>query len=228
MNPQPVSGDDPRGSARLGQEVYGELKELLLTAAVAPGERLYESGVAERFGASRTPVREALMQLQKERLLEREGRAYVVRRITHDDLMALYEARECLECRMVAMAARRRTDGDVDVLRGLVARMDGLMAQGEVGAFNSVDLAFHLEIARMSGNAVMMEMLASLHDRIRMVRSALIRGAEGMALANADHRRILSAIERGTPEIAAAEMREHLGTANLAKALADGPFAAQR
>ncbi|WP_233838916.1 GntR family transcriptional regulator [Paraburkholderia sp. ZP32-5] len=205
---------------RRSEGVFEQLKQSLLSARIKPGERLYESGIAEQFGASRTPVREALMRLQEERLLERDGRAYVVRQMSYDDLLQLYEARECLECQTCIKAIAYLQQEDIERLQERIDHMAKMIRRRNVDEFNRLDSEFHLDIARISRNQVLYEMLTGVHERVTMIRNLFARNLPRLISANEEHQRILDAMARRNPEIAVAEMRAHLVTTHLASAFA--------
>src|SRR5215207_10462506 len=93
------------------------LEEAILEGDLKPGERLRAEALAQRFGTSRTPIREALLQLEAQGLVDVEpNRGAVVRAFDRDDLLDLYELRALLEPKAAALAAGRITDADIDRL----------------------------------------------------------------------------------------------------------------
>ncbi|WP_250511494.1 GntR family transcriptional regulator [Caballeronia sp. GACF4] len=202
---------------RRSEQVYAELKDQLLQAGIRPGERLYESSVAERFNASRTPVREALMQLEKEKLIERDGRAYVVRKMTEDDLTQLYEARLCIETQTIRSAIDKITPDDIDELKRHIELMWKAIETADVERFNKIDSQFHLHIAALSGNRVLYGMLVGVHEQVMMIRNIAVREILNLTSANEEHARIVDAIARKNVEAAVAELKAHLVLTNVVK-----------
>src|SRR3954451_24027232 len=109
--------------------VRDELQHAILEGVLQPGERLRAEALAQRFGTSRTPVREALLQLEAQGLVEVEpNRGAVVRAFDRADLLDLYAVRALLEPAAAAMAARRIAAQDIDRLR---ANCDAAAAAGD-------------------------------------------------------------------------------------------------
>ena len=92
-----------------------------------PGDRLVESDLAERFGVSRTPIREALQRLQTQSLLARDGRSLIVATLNHNQMTELYAVRAELEALAARLAARHATSEEVRVLRDMVIEDRGLI-----------------------------------------------------------------------------------------------------
>src|SRR6476661_9145774 len=105
------------------------LEEAILEGDLKPGERLRAEALAQRFGTSRTPIREALLQLEGQGLVEVEpNRGAVVRTFDRDDLMDLYEVRALIEPHAAARAATRISDADIERLRALCDDEDQIVA----------------------------------------------------------------------------------------------------
>ena len=92
-----------------------------------PGDRLVESDLAERFGVSRTPIREALQRLETQSLLARDGRSLIVATLDHNQMTELYAVRAELEALAARLAARHATTEEVRVLRDMVLEDRGLI-----------------------------------------------------------------------------------------------------
>ncbi len=139
-----------------------DLRDLVLSGELAPGERLPEVQLSERLGLSRTPLREALTRLEQEGLLERAptGLGYVVRGFTWADVADAIEVRGVLEGTAARLAAERGvTAGALDSARGLVARLDLLVARGPEGidmaAYADLNAAFHSAVVDMARSPVL-------------------------------------------------------------------------
>src|SRR5690349_23549507 len=119
------------------------LEEAILEGDLKPGQRLRAEALAQRFGTSRTPIREALLQLEAQGLVDVEpNRGAVVRAFDRDDLLDLYELRALLEPKAAALAAQRITEADVDRLEDL-CEADDLIVANE---------AFHRIILEAAGS----------------------------------------------------------------------------
>lgn len=202
---------EPGGSSGtlLVEDLHARMKAEIVTLRLEPGLQLQEVALGQRFGVSRTPVREVLQRLQREGLVERFGRFYRVVRLTEDEVRELCELREALECMATSLAVRRRPACVAD-LAALVDAQERALSGREEEAVNRLDGEFHMCIAAAAGNEALRGQIAMLNDR-----AGLIRGMEGgrplwTSRLIAEHRRIVDAMERGDAEIAAAEMRYHI------------------
>ena len=110
------------------KDAYALILEAIDSHIYTPGDRLVESELAERFGVSRTPIREALQRLETQNLLTRDGRSLIVASLDHTQLSDLYVVRGELEGLAARLAARHATPEEVGVLR------DMLEADHELGA----------------------------------------------------------------------------------------------
>ena len=192
-----------------GHDPYTALKAEITSLRLAPGTQLQEVALGQRFGLSRTPVREALQRLLGDGLVERVGRFYRVLRLTEIGMREICELREALECMAVVLTVTRDPDctSELDLLIE-AQREAGL--RGDWDGFNQCDGAFHLRIARGAGNTALLRQLETLHDRACLVRGMEQQRPHWAERVPAEHRRIVDAMRRGDAEIAAAEMRYHI------------------
>jgi GntR family transcriptional regulator, vanillate catabolism transcriptional regulator len=220
LDPKPPSPPPPHDSllAQLRQRVAGGL--------YPPGARLAEETVAQDLGVSRTPVRLAFRTLAQEGLLRSAGkRGFVVREFTEDDVQCGVEVRGALE----GLAARRvAARGLSDALR---AQLQACIAEGEatlasvrrgrVGALQvarwaALNSRFHQAIVQAAGSSVIADAIARNNhlpfasaDSITVQSDALDAEFEKLRMAQAQHRLVLDALERGEGGRAEALMREH-------------------
>src|ERR1043166_6774981 len=111
-----------------GAAIYAALRAKILDGTLQPGARLREIPLAEEFGVSRTPVREALMRLESDGLARRDGRSLVVHAVSAEELIQVYDLRITLESEAAAQAADRRTAVDLASLEALWERDRALTA----------------------------------------------------------------------------------------------------
>jgi DNA-binding GntR family transcriptional regulator len=195
---------------RVGERVHRLLRDRILTGALPPGSRLSVPAIARELGVSRSPLRDAVLQLVREGLAEETfNRGAVVRLMSREDLISLYDAREALE----GMAARLATAGFTPSvrrrLRDLLAEHDEIAAAGDFTRHIDVDAAFHREIRRIAGSPVLARMLEEIQGQVMVaMRSTSVSG--GMVQAVADHRRIFEALASGDPDAGEAAARHHI------------------
>jgi DNA-binding GntR family transcriptional regulator len=194
--------------------VYDELRNEILGGALAVGEPLIEERLAQRFGLSRTPVREALRRLEGDGYLVR-GRGGSLRPAVPqiDSMAELYDVRGVLEELSVRRAA---TSGDHGALVGLREQWVELrQAPPEHGSrsgpdFVYADEAFHQAIAASTGNLELVRILTDLNGRIRRLRILDFTTADRIEMTITEHIEIVDAVLMGNAEAAAAFMRTHV------------------
>ncbi len=190
-------------------DLYSALKAEITSLRLPPGTQLQEVALGQRFGVSRTPVREALQRLLRDGLVERFGRFYRVIRLTETEVRELCELREALECMAVSLAVERDPSCPA-ALAELIVQQEAALAQDDWDAFNDLDGTFHLRIARGAGNAALLRQLETLHDKACLVRGMEQRRPLWSVRVPAEHRRIVDAMQRRDAGIASAEMRYHI------------------
>jgi len=152
-------------------DIYTKLKQLAVGYRLRPGDRLNEVALSKELGVSRTPLREALNRLVAENLFEfRPGQGFFCRSLDAQTVFDLYECRQITEAAAVRIACDRADDADLRALR------DELFARGIETAGLTVaeacarDEAFHVGIAKLTGNQVLVSQLERLNERIRYIR----------------------------------------------------------
>jgi DNA-binding GntR family transcriptional regulator len=209
--PLPTKAARPRSS-----EVYDELRRGLLFGEHPLNERLAEVSLAERLGASRTPVREALMRLESEGLVARRPQGgFYPRSPNLAGIRDLYELRRILE---LAALVRPRQHGERHDEIGLRAIHDDwtdLAANppDPDPGLVVIDENFHIRLAEASGNQAIAEQLQVVGDRIRVVRMQNFVHRDRIAITTAQHLAIVYALLSDDPDTAVALMGAHLDEA---------------
>jgi DNA-binding GntR family transcriptional regulator len=206
------------GRVVLREQVKEAILERILTGVYAPGERLVETRIAEEFGVSQAPVREALRDLELLRFVESEAfRGARVRGVSPEELLEIYPVRAALEEVAAQAAATRLTADGLDALEREVAAMAESAAQGDLHTQAEHDAAFHRIIVEASGNAILLDVWRSLRVEMRTLITALKTGVDGREIAEM-HRPILEALRARDPIGSVDAIREHfLAFATLLK-----------
>ncbi|MEM1387730.1 MAG: GntR family transcriptional regulator [Pseudomonadota bacterium] len=193
--------------------LYARLRQMTAAFEFKPGERINESALSRRLGASRTPLREALNRLVAEGFIEfQAGRGFFCRPLSPERIMHLYQARIAIECEAVRHAA---TQPDADALAALDRFLDDTADEyaqcTDAARLLALDEAFHLQLCRASGNAELVGMLQTIYDKIRFVRAADLRQLQAAGRTTTErHRAILSLVRAGRAVPASEAMREHI------------------
>lgn len=193
------------------RDAYGLILEAIDQGTYAPGDRLVESELAERFGVSRTPIREALQRLETQSLLTRDGRSLIVASLDHTQLADLYVVRGELEGLAARLAARHAAPEEVRVLRDMVEQ-DRALA-GDPPGLSRANRRFHRQIHLASHNRFLVQQLDLVHRSMALLASTSL-AAEGRGRGTIEeHDAIVRAIEAGDGEAADAAGREHISRA---------------
>ena len=170
---------------------YGRLRTAILSLELVPGERVSERGLEPLLGASRTPVRVALMRLENEGLTQREGRGWQVTPIDLTEVRAVMEYREALESAAVRLAAERAGDEELAALRALAGTHPDHDDE-ETGLRDFSD--FHLALVRLSGNPFLADGMAGALTRLSRTRWLGVRTARSRSGARDEHLRMADAL----------------------------------
>src|SRR5712692_4614301 len=213
-------------TSRLYEQIVQQIEESILKGALKPGDQLpAERELAQRFGVSRTAVREAVKALREKGLVDAftgrgtfitDGTSQAIRQSL--DLMVkigqpdgsthLAEVREILEPEIAALAATRVEEQHLATMREAVAVMD--RSRHEPDAFIEADLDFHLSLAEAAANPLILSLIDSIVGLLREQRMRIFNVDGGPERGQFHHKRILDAIEQRAPEKARQAMRAHL------------------
>lgn len=197
------------------KDAYSLILEAIDVGVYKPGDRLVESDLAEQFGVSRTPIREALQRLETQSLLERDGRSLIVASLDHNQMAELYMVRRELEGLAASLAARHATDEELRVLKDMVREDDALVDM-------PTDLAkanrrFHEQIHLASHNRYLVQQLNLVHRSMALMATTSL-AAEGRGeIAQAEHKRIVDAIEARDEEAAGQALKDHISVAFMTR-----------
>lgn len=219
---QPATTDHPAPESTVDRIVKG-LRDGLRVGRYAPGQRLIESDLTATFGTSRGPVREALRRLVAEGALSQEhNRGIRVRRMSRDEVSALYRVRESLEGLAARLAAERiGAPGHRARLRQLARALDAAMREGDVERYDALNEQLHADIVRLGGNDHLVRLVDQLRLPLFRLQFRQQNALERTRRAHDDHRRLLTAILLGSADKAEAAMRRHIQ--NSAQYLAEMP-----
>ena len=192
-------------------DAYGLILEAIDTGVYRPGDRLVESELAERFGVSRTPIREALQRLETQSLLTRDGRSLIVASLDHNQLAELYVVRGELEGLAARLAARHATPEEVRVLRDMLEADHALV--GDPKALSRANRRFHKQIHLASHNRFLVQQLDLVHRSMALLATTSL-SAEGRTKGTLEeHAQIVAAIEAGDGDAADQALRDHISKA---------------
>src|SRR5918996_6602921 len=198
-------------SRTLWGQVRDRLREDILSGELAPGSTLSEAALAESFGVSRGPIREAVGRLASDGLITiTPRRRAIVTELTRDEFVEAYQVREALETLAIRLAVPRLDGSDLARLRELHEEMVEHAKGGEVHSFFDANAAFHRVFVTASGNQKLQEIYRLLMDQMGryLAHSLALRGSLEKSIA--EHSAILEAVEAGEAEHATRLLADHI------------------
>ncbi len=204
-----------RDSSR-SEIAYRKLKNAIQSGTLAPGTRIREMEIAERFAISRTPVRDAIRRLEADGMISfvpRQGA--VVSRLDHQETMELYDLREVLEGTAAGFAARHASAAEIAELEELVASEEPIHDDPEQLA--ELNRIFHSVLYRAAHNRYLERALLNLRDSMALLGGTSLRVAGRYETAHEEHDTIVRAIARRDAETAETAARAHIRNAQRAR-----------
>lgn len=190
---------------------YDAVRRLILTAEVPPGAAVSEYKLAASLGLSRTPVREALKQLEQEGLIRSFAqRGSFVSELSVQDIFEIYQLRELLECAAAAVAAERMPRSNAEDLLAALNDAERALTKGRNQDAFDVDVELHRRIIEVMRNRRLEAFLDTLKDQVHRIRYLSPKVPGRLQSTIAEHKEIVEAIRSGNPAAADRAMRRHL------------------
>jgi DNA-binding GntR family transcriptional regulator len=197
------------------KDAYALILEAIDSHLYVPGDRLVESELADRFGVSRTPIREALQRLETQNLLTRDGRSLIVASLDHTQVSELYVVRGELEGLAARLAASHATPEEVRVLRDMLEDDQALV--GNPDALSRANRRFHKQIHLASHNRFLVQQLDLVHRSMALLATTSLAAEGRSADTLAEHAAIVAAIENGDGDAADRALRDHISKAYVTR-----------
>ena len=198
-------------TATAASRIYADLRAELVSLQRRPGAAISEAEIATSYGVSRTPVREAILKLSDEGLVEIFPQSGI--NVSRIPIAALPEAivvRRALEETTTRITAEHATSSQILALRSVVERQREADTAGDREAFHQADELFHATIAEIAGYPGIWKLILQVKVNVDRFRLLTLPQAGRMATVIAEHERILSAIEAHDANRAAAAMAKHI------------------
>lgn len=193
---------------------YKTIKDKIIHLELRPGEKIPESALAESLNVSRTPVREALLMLEHEKLVVcSENLGFHVRRFSRKDLREYFALRNAIEELVVSLVMENITEEEIRSLRTNVALGERLIADGDIRAIIDCESEFHEIIYRAAKSDLLFETVSTLVDRFQWFRALALSlpGAARSSLSH--HKEIIHLMETKNIKGLKRMMRSHLNEA---------------
>jgi DNA-binding GntR family transcriptional regulator len=206
-----ISIADRAAGRRARGHVYSALRDAIVSTSFTPGQRLSETDLAERYGVSRTPVREALVRLRDDRLVEIVPQlGTFVTRISREAVGDAQFVRESLECSAAKLAAQRASSDDVAALDAIVERQREASAASDVDRFYVFDDELHRSLCDLSGHGIAWSLSQRAGGHLNRIRRLSMTVPAYIDEMIAEHVVVIEALRRGEPDEAERVLREHL------------------
>lgn len=208
-------------SKSLHEQTYQALRESILKGELAAGTRLIETQIAEQLQVSRTPIREAIRQLQREELITADKLGWLrVTTVSPTEAMHLYDCRMALETLAVTSACQNATEAQLKKLKFLVTQVEKLFKQKDSNPSSSqlldLDYQFHRTITQCSSNNYLVFLLDQVFAKMALLRVQTTRHNPRVLEIRTEHQLLMEAIASRDIEVATQAIKSHL-TASKAR-----------
>lgn len=196
----------------LREQVAQALRAALITGEMRPGVVYSAPVLAAQFGVSATPVREAMLDLAKEGLVEAvRNKGFRVTELSDRDLDELTEIRQLIEVPMVARLAGEERAEEFERLRPVAEEIVSAAERGDLLAYVDADLRFHVELLSLAGNVHLVQVVRDLRNRARLYGLSQLAERGTLGDSAREHLTLLDALKRGEAEAVGQIMKEHIG-----------------
>jgi DNA-binding GntR family transcriptional regulator len=210
--------------SNLRDQVADALRAAVATGQMEPGEIYSAPALATQFGVSATPVREAMLDLVKQGLVEVvRNRGFLVTRVSDDELDQIADIRLLLEPPAAAAAARRATARDVEELRPLAVAIVDAATVGDLISYVDADREFHAKLLALAGNPRLVRIVADLRAQTRLFGLSQLAGQELLTASAAEHVAMCDRLATGDAAALEALLRTHIGHVRRQWAADRGP-----
>ncbi|MDP2618698.1 MAG: FCD domain-containing protein [Hyphomicrobiales bacterium] len=198
-------------STPLTLRMQGEIEAMIMNGELNAGDRVTENLLAERFGVSRGPVREACRALTQEGLLTAiPNRGMFVREIALREALEVYDIRAALDDLVGREVAQHITTAEFAELARLVDEMDAAARRADLDSYYPLNLTYHDKLLDLAGNQRLSLLYRSLVKHLHLFRRKGLLSEGSMLVSNEEHRLVVAALERRDPVRAGLAMRAHV------------------
>ena len=193
------------------QKVYRYVKDAIISLALRPGDMLFERDIAQALGVSRTPVREALQELQDEgwlTVMPRKGS--IVRPLNRIEIEEVLQMRSIVGAAGIQLSAGRVGAGDLAYLKTLIAQQEDAARHDDYPKFVGADMALHVAMVRLAGNRRLTAVAEDLLDNFQRVSIEAVQSERGLGPLIDEHKAIVEALERGDHKEAQQLLMDHI------------------
>lgn len=203
--------DDPKSNAPISSNLYSQLQKDILTGKLKPGQKLTEQAVCKEYKVSRTPVREALRQLETEGLVENIlNRGAFVTGLSRQDFEDMFQLRKICEIQAVRWAVERITDEEMDALEETFEFMEFYTLRNDIDKMLTINAGFHQIIYKACHNRMLEQQLTSYQTCFKYRSLDHIYADNYLTSVLEEHRMIFKAFTEKDGEAGAEAMERHI------------------
>jgi len=187
----------------LREKIANSIREAIIKGSLKPGERIAEPDLAEKFGISRTPLREAFRQLESEGFLTTiPRRGAVVSSLTEKDVKEFYEIKSLLEGYAASLATEKLTEKDLKKMSSINFQLEKLAEDGDAKGFFKIHNDFHDVFWKAAGNEKLFELINNVMKQFRRFRIASLILPGRMSISVSQHKQIIEAFKNKDKDLA--------------------------
>jgi DNA-binding GntR family transcriptional regulator len=196
---------------KLTELAYKHLFDGIIQGKFRPGLFLNIDNLAEKLSISKTPIREALLELEGEGLITRNGRSYYVFNLSRKEIMDLYEVRKILEAEAAFLCARNPSIDLVNYLKETISKLEALLKEKNPDPIGFTDLSgkFHAIICQGSGNDLLFKIVSDIRLKLKIVRVTSFTSYSRRIDDLEEHKTVMRAIIDKNPQLAKELMIDH-------------------
>lgn len=210
-----MQSQDKESKVSLVEEAYEKIRQKICDFELYPGQEISDFTLSKELGMSRTPIRQALGQLERDGLIYDggQGRGYLVCEITEEDIRDIFAARECIETMSLKLAMDRGLDGEeLEKIEHINKLMEDMDQAGNIKRQFYYDQQFHNQLVLLSGNKRLIRFYESLRIQLSRLRVLSYLERSYQKKAYNDHSRVLSAIKDRDRDGALKALETHIET----------------
>jgi DNA-binding GntR family transcriptional regulator len=209
FDPGPLQALQERKS--LGQHVFDNLKQAIIRGNITPGEWLVESHIAQMLGISRTPVREAIHKLERERLIERQPRGgFTVLGLNREDIEETFGIRGVLEGYAARLATQKHHSRELIELEQKGEEFQVCLSKKQMDSLPVINTEFHDLLYALSKSPRLIHMISGLRDQIFRFRQIILKDQTHAATSHEDHLQMLKFMHKRDADRVEKLVREHI------------------
>lgn len=202
--------NDAKADQNTADPVYEALKRAIVAGELIPGEPLRQDEIAKSHGVSKIPVREALLRLEVDGLVQfRKNKGAIVRSLSVHEILNLMDIRVALECKALELAIPFMIDSDISEARAL---LDTYSHETDSQSWSILNVRFHQFLYEPCGNAPLLEMIDDVRTRMGPFLRTLMSETSGLERPHKEHIAILDAAANGKVDNAVELLRRHIET----------------